>query len=79
MVRHRCDTELVLDITVHPEQEQNNNVQFEVNLHEKQDVKQPLNNKTPVNDEVRYVISLFMVIWWIFRITLLPWPPLTPF
>ena len=79
MVRHSCDTELVLDITVHPEQEQSNNVQFEVNLHEKQDVKQPLNNKTPVNDEVRYVISLFMVIWWIFRINLLPWPPLTPF
>ena len=74
MVRHSCDPELVLDICVFPEQEQNNNVQFAVCLREKQDVKQPPNNKTPVKDEVRYVISLFVVLWWIFSITVLSSP-----
>ena len=62
MVRHSCDEELVLDITIHPEQQQNNNVQFAVCLREKQDVKQLPNYKTPVNDEVR----LFSHYSWLF-------------
>ena len=52
IVRHSCDEELVLDITIHPEQDQNNNVQFAVCLREKQDIEEQLNNKTPVKDEV---------------------------
>ena len=56
MIRRSCDAEIVLDITVHPEQVQNNNVQFAVCLCEKKhDADQPLNLKTTstTNDKVR--------------------------